>query len=335
MDYRVKNLLNIVIFFIFILSCTNQDSVDFNNNSSINPNAITTSEGAVSSLSGIVGSISNDIQVASLKKNKYQYQYFRDILNPLVGIQEAYAQNNLCPSAYADANSLGTNPLSCDTDTNSIIDFSYSQCQAGPTSNAILNGDVNFYFPNQDCTTTPLIDGNVNFTRIHQPGNYRLSGSGAKLFFDSVTSYGYHSSVSGGASLNVGSSSGDPNNLVVSVTVTLLGLNIKGVGQNSKPIWDHTITSSALTLSINSGIKTISSGTITVQENLSNYTGSVVISSALVWTAPCNFPTQGTVTTTLSGSLSGTETLVFQPNCGYAKLTKKGITSLILLNDIY
>jgi hypothetical protein len=335
MNYRIKKILNLMILFTFILSCTNEDSVNFNNSSSINPNAITTSEGAISSLSGIVGSISNDIQVASLKKNKYQIPFFQDILNPLMGNQEAYAQNNLCPSAYADTNGLGTNPLSCDDDTNSIIDFFYSQCQAGPTSNAILNGDVNFYFPNQDCTTVPLISGSVTFTRIHQPGTYRLSGTGATLFFDSSTPSGYTSSVSGGANLNVGSSNGDPNNLIVNVAITLLGLNIKGVGQNSKPIWDHTITSTALTLAINSGTKTISSGTITVQENLSNYTGTAVISVALVWTAPCNFPTQGTITTTLSGSQSGTEILVFQPDCGYAKLTKKGTTTRIPINDIY
>lgn len=328
---NVKTNSCYIFLLILLVSCTNEENIDFQNSNNTNPNEISTSEAAVSALSGIVGSLSNDIQnVKSLdKRNNY-----KNIFDYILFSQSAFAQNNLCQSFYVDQNNLGSNPLACDI-TNTSIDFNYENCLSGTIGNAYLTGKVSLEFINSSCIINPLQVGNISFTRTHQSGIFRLSGTGVKIYLDSTIYSGYNSSVSGGTTINVGSSNGDAKNLIVNTTLTILGLNIKAITSKSKPIWEHTISSNSLTLAINGTTKTISSGTITVQQNLAKFTGTAVISSALIWTAPCNFPTQGTITTTLSGSKTGTESLVFQPNCSIAKLTRNGSTKLIQLNDVY
>jgi hypothetical protein len=227
----------------------------------------------------------------------------------------------ICPSIQNN-NSI----CSFDSNTNEI-DFLYFNCQASSTSNAILNGIMIFNFTSGVCTTSPVSDGGVTINKIYVPGLYRLSPAGAKIYFDSSSTTGYATKVTGGSIINIPT----PNNVSISIS----GINIKGVSNASTPIWDHTIyTPSNLTLSVATN-KTINAGTIIVQNNLLKYTATVTINQPLIWTPPCSFPIQGKLSTTFSGSQTGSESLVFTNICGTAKLTQGSSSKNIKINDTY
>jgi hypothetical protein len=125
-------------------------------------------------------------------------------------------------------------------------------------------------------------------------------------------------------------------------------MTIKGIHlvanktQKSKTatVWDHSVSTpggSPLTISISGNTKTVN-GKVSVQHNLAKYTGTLTFNAVTYDKAVgCCHPTGGSVTATLSGSKSGTETLTFEGSgCGAATVVdSSGNTNNITLTHCF
>lgn len=108
-------------------------------------------------------------------------------------------------------------------------------------------------------------------------------------------------------------------------TVAIDGIHRVLRGPMGVKWFDHFITGSVtVTGKRSSGNRTIASGTINVYHNLLKYTASNSFSGVTWGSSTCCYPTNGTITATLTGSVTGTATLDFSPGattCGNASYT--------------
>jgi hypothetical protein len=101
--------------------------------------------------------------------------------------------------------------------------------------------------------------------------------------------------------------------------------------------FDHFITSTGgLTITGSRlSLPRAISGTSTLYHNLAKYTATSTL-NAVTWSAPggaCHYPTSGNISTTFSGSETGTTTLTFTATCGQATyVDAKGNSSTITLS---
>ncbi len=119
-------------------------------------------------------------------------------------------------------------------------------------------------------------------------------------------------------------------------TVTIDGIHRVLKGPMGVKWFDHFIAGSlTVTGKRSSGNRTVSAGTINVYHNLLKYTASNSFSGVAWGSSTCCYPTSGTITATLTGSVTGTATLDFSPGattCGNASYTNTtGTTSTVTL----
>ncbi|OQW51006.1 MAG: hypothetical protein A4S09_10750 [Proteobacteria bacterium SG_bin7] len=119
-------------------------------------------------------------------------------------------------------------------------------------------------------------------------------------------------------------------------TVNIDGIHRVLKGPMGVKWFDHFITGNlTVTGKRSSGNRTVSSGTVNVYHNLMKYTASNLFSGVTWGSSTCCYPTSGTITATLAGSVNGTVTLDFAPGattCGNASYTNtSGTTSTIAL----
>ncbi|MDB4986272.1 MAG: hypothetical protein JWN04_1450 [Myxococcaceae bacterium] len=101
-------------------------------------------------------------------------------------------------------------------------------------------------------------------------------------------------------------------------TTLARSLDIKGIhyvatksANASTKLWDHTVsTSSPLSVTLEAdGVRKVS-GTVVVQHNIAKFTAKAELSDVVYDFAKCGcLPISGTITSTLTGSRTGTETL--------------------------
>lgn len=268
---------------IIISSCNKSDSSDLNTTDSSSA-----SELVSSSVSGAVSSSSSTGSLTFLEKQNNFKEYLTKFLT-----NYAYAANS-CPT-----------PSSTACTGNNIV-LTYSNCNFG-SSAATWNGSQTLTFTS-GCGWTP---GAVTFTRTFSSGTTRTSAAGVVVTLDTTNASGYSSQVSGGSTITV---SAFPARTIV---INGIHLTATVISQKGKTItlWDHTISSGTITVTAGLGV----TGTVTLQHNLAKYTATSTLN--LTYTTGCVHPTSGTITTTLSGSKRGTETLTFSSNCGQATLT--------------
>lgn len=250
--------------------------------------------------------------------SKSKLQQFASFLNP---IQSSIAGTS-CPTILSQSSSCSSGDLT----------LTYDDCSFAHSS-ATWSGTQTIAF-SPSCPTTmtvaQLMSSGITLTRTFGTGTTETNASGEVTTIDTTTaaSSGYNSSVtvSGEGEQAVWSASGR--------TLQILGLHLTGSG-NEK--YDHTINSTALTVSGYGTNRALSNGTVTVQHNLAKYTAVVTISNLAWGLANCCHPTSGSFSTSYSGSVSGTETLTFSDtSCGAASLqSTSGATSAITLGHCF
>ena len=133
---------------------------------------------------------------------------------------------------------------------------------------------------------------------------------------------GYYNSTSAFVSNYNGTSIGGGSRIIKNADATL-SVIIDGVtkihsDRNNIPLWSQTVRtdpSAPLVLNqLNRNGRNILSGTIIVDHNTANFTTTMVFSN-VTYTSGCCYPTGGTVTITVTGSRTETDTLAFSSTC--------------------
>ncbi|OFZ52962.1 MAG: hypothetical protein A2428_08425 [Bdellovibrionales bacterium RIFOXYC1_FULL_54_43] len=291
-----------------------------------NDEVITMSEMAVATVSGNVNSGS----VGTLSLN------LRDgiLLDWWFPINTAYAAHS-CPRP-----STAVDGLDCSVDgTGKTMTLAYNSCNFGNNS-AVWNGtEILASSAAVSCGQFPSETPGTTLARTFGPGTTRTVGNSVHVSaIDTTNPSGYETPVSGGS--------------LITYDANGKKLEIKGVHVLSQKIFrgngntdrveteaDHTLSTvpdNPLDVRLNNGVRTVN-GTVKVQHNVEKYTGTAVFENVVYSSADCCLPQSGTITTTLSGSRSGTETLSFSASdCGSAKLENgKGEMNAILLKRCF
>jgi hypothetical protein len=97
------------------------------------------------------------------------------------------------------------------------------------------------------------------------------------------------------------------------------------------------LTSSGLTTTGTraGGDRVISSGTVTLYHNLAKYTATNSFNSVTWGSSTCCYPTSGSVTTTFTGTKSGTGTMTFTSTCGAATYVDSTGSSNVTLTQCH
>jgi hypothetical protein len=121
------------------------------------------------------------------------------------------------------------------------------------------------------------------------------------------------------------------------LTLVINGSHLTGTtqlfGGSDTTKWDHTVTSSGITVT-GSGNARVASGSVTVQHNLAKFTSTTTFNDVGFAEGGCCFPTTGSVSTSFSGGpyAGKSESIAFSAVCGEATLTTTaGTTESITL----
>jgi hypothetical protein len=216
------------------------------------------------------------------------------------------------------------------------VTMTYSSCTFG-SSATVWNGSQSISFSGgcPGSLTLANLQGQT-VTRAFGAGTTEQTSAGVKTTLDTTTAStsGWDSSVTGvGNGMTALFTASDGTR-----TLTILGLHLHAVDSGGNTLFDHTVSSGGISVSGAGTSRTVPTGaTFTVQHNVAKYTGKINVTTALTYgTAGCCHPTAGTLTTQLSGSESGIETLTFNSTCGSATYTDpSGKSTSITLTHCY
>jgi hypothetical protein len=105
-------------------------------------------------------------------------------------------------------------------------------------------------------------------------------------------------------------------------TLTIDGIHRVLVGHHNKTLFDHTLTSSGLSVSgSRANGNRVVSGTMTMFHNLALFKMTHTFNNVTWGSASCCYPTSGSITSALTGSRTGTTTMTFSSSCGAATFT--------------
>ncbi len=275
---------------------------------------------AVSSVSGAVAS-SNGTLGAMALRNQTQDRW----VAILDAIENSANATTACPT-------LQSSFPSC---SSGVVTLTYSSCQMikgnGNYNGVSWDGSQVIFFSGGTCPASfsAIKSGNATLTRTFGPGTTRTTPDGMVVTLNTSIATGYSFHVSGGTTVAMTDGVG-------SRTITINGIQYTATTGSGTVAWDHSVstTTSLIFTAPGLGIATgtITSGTVQVQHNLAKYTASAAFNSVTYNHGVCGcFPTGGTITTTLTGSQTGTETLVIT-GCAKATLTANdGTTSTVSL----
>lgn len=99
--------------------------------------------------------------------------------------------------------------------------------------------------------------------------------------------------------------------------------------------WDGTvIPNTGTSVSNSGGTRAITGGTMKVYHNVLRYSAAVTFTGVQWTSSSCCYPTAGSISTTLTGSVTGTSTLSFSTTCGSATFVDtSGTSSTVTLNQ--
>jgi hypothetical protein len=215
--------------------------------------------------------------------------------------------------------------------SNSQDIINWAGCKIDGT-NATLTGGWTETFTNTsngssagDCTT-PVGDGKT-ITRTSSGSIITFSnGSNVKTDTNGGTAWDGTTITAGGESI---SRSG------LTRTITLHGIHKVLKGPKGTTWFDHYITSNGITVT---GARATSNrevnGSIKIYHNRLKYTANNTFNTVTYGDSNCCYPTSGNISSTLTGSISGTMNMEFTSTCGVANFTDStGATSSITLNQ--
>lgn len=284
------------------------------------------SEIAESSLSGAANATEPSGTHASYRLNKPVpnpgIRTLELMIAALSPVQSSFAATS-CPTI--ESSSLS----SC---SSGLLTLNYSDCNFG-LSLTVWNGTQTIdYSPSCPASLTQISDlSGHTITRTFGTGTTETTILGVATTLDtaSASGSGWDSSISvtnGGEQSQYTDAGGDR-------TLSILGLHLHAVSATGSVLYDHTVsTSSGIAITGHGITRAIASGTVTVEHNLAKYTAQAQITTSLLYTrAACCHPDSGVITSTLTGSTQGTETLTFTGattgKCGTATLVSASGTS--------
>jgi hypothetical protein len=164
-------------------------------------------------------------------------------------------------------------------------------------------------------------------TRTVGDNTTRTGADGVVLSIDTSTPSGYDSQISpqpsGGTAIS---------RSTASRAIDIMGVHYIAQKGTTK-LWDHTLsTASPLAITLEKDGSRSVSGTVVLQHNLAKYTAKAELSNVVFDFAKCGcLPVSGTITTTLSGSRTGTEMLDIM-GCAEAEYaSEKGVKASVTL----
>jgi hypothetical protein len=243
----------------------------------------------------------------------------RTFLASLLPIETAWAGTS-CPRPETSVDGLN-----CSVDsTGKVMTLAYRSCNFGNNS-AVWDGtEILSSSDPVSCGTSPSEAPGARLLRTFGPGTTRTVGSSVHVAsIDTDNASGYERPVAGGVE--------------ISYLSTGREIEIKGVHVLSQKIFrgngnagriqteaDHTVSTEKdkpLSVAVSNGTRVVN-GVVSVQNNLDKYTGTAEFKDVTYDAdSGCCLPQSGTLTVTMSGSRSGTETLTFSSSgCGDAKM---------------
>ena len=147
-------------------------------------------------------------------------------------------------------------------------------------------------------------------------GVTRTNPNGSSVVTSSTSHRNYlNQTVSGGIQTTFG---------VGSKSIAFLGMHRVRNSARGRPVFDHSIQTTSplvVTGTLAGGNRAVSSGTMRVDHNYARYSATTSL-AGLSWASNCCHPAAGTLTFSLSGSLSGTIVADFNTGtCGEVNLT--------------
>jgi hypothetical protein len=298
-----------LLFLTIVVGCSIKSSGTDGLDSSV-------SEIGVSVVSGVANSTENSgsMSLNEIKRRPSAVDFVREVFKP----SDAMAAV-ACPTVFTG------------TCSGSTMDLVYDNCMFG-TSTATWNGTQRLTFGGGASCTNNISTLNAGtVTRTFPVPTTRTSSLGVTVTIDtSGGSSGWSTPVSITGAAVTFSNPGPWTR-----TINIGGVHLTGTW-GGKTLFDHTVsTGSNITVTGSGSSKQISGGSIIVQHNLAKYVGTISITSPLTYGAFCCVPTGGAVSTALSGSLSGNETMTFGPSCGQATLTNSSGTQKVSLSHCF
>jgi hypothetical protein len=210
--------------------------------------------------------------------------------------------------------------------------LTWGGCSLGATA-TLYGGWVDVWSALANCNTNSLATNGDTLTRTTPVGQILRFYTGAKIITTSEahTAYDGTSITGAGALITLTDSS------VNTRTIVINGFHRKFYGPYGGQWFDQSVLSpvasdpNVLTVTgKRSTTNRVVTGHMTIYHNLSSYTAVHAFSSVTWGSSTCCYPTSGHITTTLSGSLTGTRTINFAKGattCGLATFTDTDNTS--------
>lgn len=240
------------------------------------------------------------------------------VTNSLSG---ATSSGQACPTA-----SSSQRDLNCSTDTaGKTLTLLYKNCSIPGSSGPWQGSQILTSSNSVSCGTFPLETPGSTLNRTFGTGTQFLANN-SEVQLDTTSSSGFEFSVVGGTQ-------------VTFIGAGIRKLAIAGVHVVA-PSWDYSLSSNILNpidINVGTGAKIVN-GTVTVQDNTSKITGASVFTNVIYsMLSTCCHPQSGTVTTTFTGTKTGSEVLTFSSlGCGSAILKdSSGSSSAVALTNCF
>lgn len=139
--------------------------------------------------------------------------------------------------------------------------------------------------------------------------------SGAKITTSTTAHSAYDGTSIPGTGVTVSNAGGTR-------TIVINGIHKIMTGPLGRSWFDHSITSTGLTVTgTRAGGNRVVSGTSTLFHNLAQYKAAHTFNNVTWGSSSCCYPTSGSISSTLSGSRTGSISLAFSTTCGQATFT--------------
>lgn len=225
------------------------------------------------------------------------------------------------------------NPQACplpqsETCSGPIISMTYSNCSFGGVASAPLwtGGQTLTFGSATDCANflttinTPEIPVTGSFTKSFLSGTSRTTPAGRVASLNTTgTLLGWQSTTPVNLGINVAYG-------VTSRTIDISGLGVTIAAPHGASTSYIVTTPAPLVYTTSGAMTEITSGSIYVEDNTNKWAATTSNLSGLTYTAGCCYPTGGAIQTTLSGTKTGTEQIIFSSTCGQASITEAGGT---------
>lgn len=227
-------------------------------------------------------------------------------------------------AVYASATECASvSSLRSCTGTTCTITWNDCTVTNGKGDTITMSGSWSETYSTAACTSS--FSSGCSMTRTSD-GSVMTMASGATVTTSTTSHTNYEGTTIPATGTQISNSSGTR-------TITINGIHRVMKGPKGRKWFDHSITGSLSATGSKSGGNRVITGTNTVYHNLLSYKVANTFNSVTWGSTSCNYPTSGSISSTVSGSISGTTTLTFTTTCGSATFVgTDGSSSTVQLN---